>query len=331
MFSYEKSLRLGLTVVLCTLIFRLFSAGIVIRAADFIARPYVTAFILYLETGRNVRPFLSNPEESLSFVESPPAVQEAVPAETFPVFSGEEAETLSIYNTSGLTPNLEVLLEQETLFQAAEEPMVLILSTHSTESYRYTGQDYIESAPYRTLDPQYNMISLGAQVAADLEALGIPVIQDDTFHDYPSYNYAYAHARKSIVSYLDENPSIQIILDLHRDAAASGSGQMRTHAQVDGKDCAQLMLVMGTNAGGLDHDRWESNLSLALKLQVQLERLAPGITRPLSLRPQRFNQDLSEGALLVEIGAAGNDHEEALRAARILARALAQIIKGSTS
>jgi stage II sporulation protein P len=89
------------------------------------------------------------------------------------------------------------------------------------------------------------------------------------------------------------------------------------------------MLVVGTDGSGLSHPGWQENLSLALKLQVQLERLAPGITRPINLRSQRFNQDLSPGALLVEVGAAGNSRAEALRAAEILGEAIASLAGGA--
>ena len=118
------------------------------------------------------------------------------------------------------------------------------------------------------------------------------------------------------------------MLDLHRDAS-DGENQLRTSTPINGASCAQLMLVMGTNAGGLRHEGWEDNLSLALKLQTQLERQAPGITRPISLRSQRFNQDLSPGALLVEVGAAGDTHSEALRAAEQLAQAIAALAEGT--
>jgi stage II sporulation protein P len=86
------------------------------------------------------------------------------------------------------------------------------------------------------------------------------------------------------------------------------------------------MLVMGTN-----HDNWEENLSLGVKLHAQLERQAPGIMRKLCLRPQRFNQDLCPGALLVEVGAAGNTRAEALRAAYQLAQAVAALSRGTES
>ena len=104
---------------------------------------------------------------------------------------------------------------------------------------------------------------------------------------------------------------------------------MRTEATVEGQPSAQLMLVMGTSASGLKHPDWEQNLALGLKLQAQCERIAPGIMRYVNLRAQRFNQDLSPGALIVEIGAAGNTHAEALTATEVLAEAILSLAQGS--
>ena len=88
-------------------------------------------------------------------------------------------------------------------------------------------------------------------------------------------------------------------------------------------------VAMGTDEAGLSHPDWEENLSLALKLHARLEQQCPGIMRPLILRSQRFNQDMSPGALLVEVGAAGNTHDEALAAAEQLAEAIAALTLGT--
>ena len=130
-------------------------------------------------------------------------------------------------------------------------------------------------------------------------------------------------------SYLEEYPTIQLVLDIHRDASGNNSAQMTTTATVNGRPSAQLMLVVGTNASGLNHPNWEENLALALKLQVQLERTSPGICRDINLRAQRFNQDESPGALLVEVGAAGNTHDEALTAVEVLASGIMALKNGA--
>jgi stage II sporulation protein P len=162
-----------------------------------------------------------------------------------------------------------------------------------------------------------------------LEAGGITAIHDRELHDYPEYTGAYNHSREAAQYYLEKFPSIQLILDLHRDALEQNGKQLRTAATVNGQPSAQLMLVMGTDESGLTHENWEKNLSLGLKLHLQLERQTPGITRPMALRSQRFNQDLLPGALLVEVGAAGNTHTEALLAAEQLAHAIAALAKGT--
>ena len=145
------------------------------------------------------------------------------------------------------------------------------------------------------------MLCIGDAVANILRSHGIGVLHDRQVNDYPSYNGSYTRARETMAEYLNQYPSIQLVLDLHRDASDNGGNQLKTLAQVDGEPSAQLMLVVGTN-----YDAWQENLALAAKLHAQLERENPGIMRPISFRSQRFNQDLSPGALLIEVGAAGN-------------------------
>ena len=236
------------------------------------------------------------------------------------------ADTVSLYNTSGLEADTAALLEKDISFPDLTGPKVLIYSTHTTESYTQRGEDYEESAPYRTLDRRYNMLSLGALLEGELENRGIEVLRDETLHDYPSYNAAYSHARKAVTQYLKDNPSLALVIDLHRDAGETAAGQLRPLANVADAPAAQLMVVVGTDARGLAHPNWRENLSLGLKLQALLERLSPGLTRPTCLRPQRFNQDLSPGCLLIEVGGAGNTRAEAMASAPILGEAIAELL-----
>jgi stage II sporulation protein P len=98
---------------------------------------------------------------------------------------------------------------------------------------------------------------------------------------------------------------------------------------IDGQRSAQLMMVVGTDTTGNYHPNWQENLSLALKLSAVLEQSDPGITRPISLREHRFNMDLTPGSLIVEIGAAGNTHAEAMLAAGALARGVLLLANGT--
>lgn len=334
----QWSLRFGASVIACALLLRLTAAGFFQPVAEFLAKPNIAAFLIYLETGRIVR-FSQSSEvlEVFAYESAAPdfALQLAAtqPEETMPlpVFAAEDADAVKFKNSAGLKYDARELITRPLQWDlTCEEPTVLILHTHATESYtRSAGEDYEESAAFRTLNESYNMISVGDHLAQLLEAGGVHVLHDRTLHDYPSYNGSYNHARKAMESYLEEYPSISLVLDLHRDASADLNNQMRTEATVDGKSSAQIMFVVGTNGTGLKHPNWEENLSLALKLQVQMERCAPGICRNINLRAQRFNQDESPGALLVEVGAAGNTHEEALTAMEVLAETILSLSKGA--
>ena len=336
---HRKAVRVGKAAIAVALIFRLWTAGLPGKILTWLTQPNIAAFLIYLETGRDVRfsasqeVFLAYPPESAPpLILLPPEIPEELPPEKvpLPVFLPEDTALTDLYYACSLRPELEELLTAPLSWNLADgSPTVLILHTHTTESYTQAGENYVETSEYRTLDENYNMLSIGARVAEILSENGIGVIQDRNLHDYPSYNGSYNDARSAIQSYLQAYPGIQLVLDLHRDAIETTGGQLRTLADLEGQPCAQLMLVMGTNASGLTHENWQDNLSLALKLQAQLEKLFPGITRPTILRGQRFNQDLHSGALLVEVGAAGNTHREAMLAAEALAQAIITLAKGT--
>ena len=331
----QWSLRMGFAAIACALLLRLSSAGIFTPVVEFLSQPKIASFLIYLETGRIVRFSASDGEASLFFArESPEPVfgTDTVP-EMLPRFSAEEGTQVEIRYNCALRPDLGELITRPLSWDLTQaSPTVLILHTHATESYtKSAGERYTESAAFRTLDESYNMISVGEHLAELLTQAGITVIHDRTLHDYPSYNGSYSAARKAIDSWLEKYPSIALVLDLHRDASGDNNNQMVTSATVDGQKSAQIMLVVGTNASGQKHPEWEENLALALKMQVQLERNAPGICRYINLRAQRFNQDKSSGALLVEVGAAGNTHQEALTAVEVLSKAILDLKKGSAS
>ena len=252
-----------------------------------------------------------------------------IPLPQKPQFSPSDAALVEMDYDCTYRPDLETLITQPLDWDLTiDEPTVLILHTHTTESYTKNGEHYVETATYRTLDENFNMLSIGDVVAQTLEQAGIGVIHDRKIHDYPSYSGSYIHSRSTVEEILEQYPSICLVLDLHRDALEKNGRQYRPLVQVDGDAAAQLMLVVGTDISRQSHENWQENLALALKLQIQLQRLSPGIMRPLNLRSQRFNQDLSPGALLVEVGAAGNTREEAVAAARKLAEAVVSLMMG---
>ena len=318
----QKTRRFGICVILIAIFFRLCLTGFPQIIADHLVQIYAVSLPIYLETGRNVRFSASLGMFSRHIRESPVPW---LPEEEKPAFSASDAELVDVTYLCSLRPDFGELMEKPLTWNLKEEvPTVLILHTHTTESYTQSEERYEASSSYRTLEEAHNMLCIGDAVAEILEQNGITVLHDRQLHDYPSYNGSYTRARETMGEYLKQYPTIQLVLDLHRDAAGSGGKQLRTRTMVDGEVSAQLMFVVGTN-----YDAWQENLSLAVKLHALMEQQNPGIMRPISLRSQRFNQDLNPGALLVEVGAAGNTREEAMRAAEALAGAIVVLSEGA--
>ena len=179
----------------------------------------------------------------------------------------------------------------------------------------------------RTMDSEYNMVRVGDEVEQALTEAGLWVIHDERINDYPSYNGSYGTALGRIEEWLARYPTIQMVLDLHRDAAEDGQGgYVSTACTIGGSDTAQLMLVCGTDYGGLYHPNWRGNLAFAARLQLALETQAPGICRPLDLRCERFNQHATPMSLLVEVGTVGDTLAQALAAARTLGQTLGGLL-----
>ena len=315
----QKALQVGAAVLALALLLRL--AGTWEGGKEELGRT-----LLFLSSGRLVTetiPAQTEPSED-------PIREAVVPEEepVIPVF-GESQEPLVQVSAAWEVDTLALLREPLRWELRADVPTVLILHSHGTESYEKEGS-YTETSPYRTLDTGYNMVSVGDRVAELLEAGGIRVIHDRTLHDYPSYNSAYGNARQAIGDTLAENPGICLVLDLHRDAAEDASGNQKVSTvTIDGESTANLMLVMGSDKGSLSYPHWEKNLSLAVKLQAQLEQMYPGLCKPIKLGTNRYNQDLSTGALLVEVGTAGNTHTQALAAAEYLAEGILALANGA--
>lgn len=322
--SKKRSIRLGAAVLIFAVILRL-GGGITTASAHALRLPQTAQSVL-----------LRRPQGGIQAApaQQPTVPEPTTPLPTLPTFSAGDLSLVTMRYASGCKyrPDLEELMRAPLIWDLdCGEPTVLIVHTHGCESYtKSSGQDYTACGNFRTLDTDYNMVAVGEALARKLEAAGIRVIHDRTLHDDPSYNAAYSSARASVQHYLAQYPSIQLVLDLHRDAATYSDGtQYATSVTVDGEKIAQLMLVMGTDSSGLHYPNWQENLSVALKVLAQLEMCAPGITRTTTLRTSRYNQDLHSAMLLVEVGSAGNTLHQAKAAAEILAEAIIALRNGA--
>lgn len=207
-----------------------------------------------------------------------------------------------------------------------EGPKVLIVHTHGSEAYTMPpGEEYEASGDCRTTDCHYNVVRVGDEIARTLEEAGIQVLHDGTLHDYPEYSGAYGRSLEAAEQAMAEYPTISLVLDVHRDAISDADGSpYKVVSGIAGVNAAQMSFIIGTDGGGLEHPGWKENLKLAAALQQRLLDRYPTLMRPISVRNSRYNQHLSPGALLVEMGAAGNSLDEALLSARLLGEAIAE-------
>ena len=234
-----------------------------------------------------------------------------------------DASLLRIENRAGAEFNAEALLAAPPELPLTDEPLILIVHTHATEAYS-------DTEGYRSEEPSKNMLRIGMELAETLNQNGIPTLHDTTLHDAESYDAAYERTEETISGYLEQYPSLCMVIDVHRDAAQAADGSQISRTTIlNGQEMAQLLLVMGTDTAELPHPNWEQNLSFALKLQAYIAQSAPDLMRPLMLRAARYNEHLTPQSILLEVGTAGNTQEQALRAAQYFATALSELIKAS--
>ena len=199
---------------------------------------------------------------------------------------------------------------------------VLIYHTHTCESYTPSEKyNYTMTGNYRTTDNNYNMVKVGNELKKYLEQKGFTVIHNTTCHDYPAYSGSYDRSYTTIQDVINKNPKIGLVIDLHRDAVGDGSSYGPT-VKVNGESVAQLMFVIGTNGGGLEHPNWVQNLKTAVKIQETGNTMYQGLFRPMIVRNSRYNQHLAKGASIIEVGATGNTLEECLLSMQCLANVI---------
>ncbi len=225
----------------------------------------------------------------------------------------------SIDIKGGLSQSLGFKVDKGT------NPQVLIYHTHTTESYFLEDKSvYTEEDNTRTTDNTKNVVAVGEKIAEQLRNAGYEVIHDKTMHDYPGYTGSYTRSAETVKAILKQYPSIKVAIDVHRDSIASGnSDKIAPTVLVDGKEAAQVMLVMGSQTGNISgYPNWRQNLKLAMKLQYVFESTYPSFARPILLKSAKYNQNLSTGSILLEMGSDANTLEQALYSGELVGRSL---------
>ena len=233
-------------------------------------------------------------------------------------------------NSTGVKVDIKSLTQKELSFKISKnsEPQVLIVHTHTTETFMLKDADYYtENTKTRTTDNSKNMVKIGEIIAKKLNENGIKTLHDTTKHDYPEYTGSYARAATTINGYLKKYPSIKIVLDLHRDAVSTEGGKAKLVTKINGKKAAQVMLVMGSQTGSIKgFPHWKENLSLAFKLQQTIEAQYPTLARPVMLASKKYNQSLTKGSLLIEFGTEVNTLSEACYSAELVGNSLVSLL-----
>lgn len=202
-------------------------------------------------------------------------------------------------------------------------PQVLIYHTHTTEAYL---------GDTRSQDLSRTVVAVGDQIAAQLKAAGINVVHDKTLHDYPMYNGSYDRSKVTMQKNLKQYPGLQVTLDIHRDAMAASDGtRIKPTAVVNGKKAAQVMIISGCDDDGTyGFPNWEYNLRLAVRLQQSVSTMYPGLVRPLNFCARKYNENMTKGSLLVEIGTEVNTLDEAKYTGELFGKALTDTLNKLT-
>ena len=203
---------------------------------------------------------------------------------------------------------------------------VMIFHTHTCESYTPTeNYTYEESGTFRTTDLNFSVSRVGDALSDQLLSYGFNVTHDKTYHDYPAYSGSYGRSQATVENLLVSHPGTDIIIDLHRDAITDTS--YAPSVIIGDETVAQLMFVIGTDGGGLEHPNWQQNLKFAVKVQEKANELYPGLFRPILLRNSRYNQQLGKAACIIEVGATGNTLEQAMGSMKYLSKILDEVLK----
>ncbi len=269
----------------------------------------------------------NNGNESVPVLNSGTVQGKVVEKFISPYTANTSYNNVYLKNNTDLKINIKDYLNEDLAFKIEknDEVQVLILHTHATESYLLEDKDfYTDKDLSRTRDNEYNMVALGKIIADRLNNAGIKTIHDTTQHDYPSYNESYARAADTICSYTEKYKSIKIVIDLHRDALAENdTDKVKLTTEIGGKKAAQIMLVMGSQSGNVKNfPNWKENLKLATKIQQTVEVMYPTLARSIHFMPKNYNESLTTGSVLIEIGTDGNTIDEAKYSAELLSNAL---------
>jgi stage II sporulation protein P len=224
----------------------------------------------------------------------------------------------SIYEITAemLAPNMEIHNKKD----------IFIYHTHTCESYTPSeNYQYEMTGNFRTTNLDFTVARVGTELANYLKGKNFNVAHDSTYHDYPTYSGSYDRSLVTAQNNL-AGKNTQLVIDLHRDAVGSNSDYAPT-VKINGELVAQMMFVIGTDGGGLEHPNWVQNLKMAVKIQAKANEMYPNLFRPIIVRNSRYNQHVTTGSSIIEVGATGNTLEQCILSMECLSNVLEEVLK----
>lgn len=245
--------------------------------------------------------------------------------------SFDQVEIQSKIPESFYKPNIKELLKQKAdlSIQDVSKPTILVYHSHTTESYTLLDAGYYtKSLDLRSDDNSKNMVRVGDELCAYLEKMGFGVIHDTKIHDI-NYSAAYDSSRKSVEKYLEQYPSIEITIDVHRDDITyDNKTKVKPTAKINGKKAARMMMIAGAEYGRIEnYPDWEDNLKFVLAVQNKVGKMYGGLMRPVLFSERKYNMDETKNSFLLEVGTDANTLDEACYSARLFATALGELLK----
>lgn len=244
-------------------------------------------------------------------------IENNVPTKFTNSYNGVQVKNETSYNLTQEMLNPDITVNSSN---------IIIFHTHTCESYTPTEKyNYEQTGTYRTTDLNYNVVKVGTELTNQLNSYGYKVLHNTTYHDYPAYSGSYGRSLTTVKDILSQNTNTDVVIDLHRDAI--GDYLYSPKVKIGEEEVAQLMFVIGTDGGGLEHPNWNQNLKFAIKVQEKANELYPGLFKPIILRNSRYNQHLTRAACIIEVGATGNTMEQCLGSMKYLAKVMSEVMK----
>ena len=245
------------------------------------------------------------------------------------IISFDGIEIQSKIPKSYYSPDIKKLLEKgsDLKIKDKSKPSILIYHSHTTEAYALLDLGYYIKSDSRSKDEGKNVVRVGDELASYLEKAGFNVIHDTDIHD-TDYNSSYDESRKCVEKYLEEYPSIEVTIDLHRDDITySNKTKVKPTATINGKKAARMMIISGCEYGRVkSFPDWEYNLRFDLAVQKKVNELYSGLMRPILFSERKYNMYETHNSFLLEIGTDANTLDEACYSARLFGKALGELM-----